>query len=322
MPKMKSIQNTLLITVIHIVLCSTILSQRPDPSALRFEFRLEKNIYLVDEPIYYEAVEQNVSDAIISTSPMFPSAHMFFQIVLIDSQGDTLPYKGSIAYIHIDRNRPGILLSPGEKLYDVRNLLGIFGNQDNAHGISYYLPTGTYTIKAIHKTNYHAPLEWSEAVAATKGDAEAAEKMIDRMAIESSEVEFEVIQPQGIEKMVHTKLTHLYRLREPIKGREPVEIIPLLNELIERYPESVYAPAAYERMGFFIDPESRAKTLWDEEVILEKYPNRLFTFPLIKSMGMSSQVQRIESLRSRFPDTKVSEYCSHQLENIRKRESR
>jgi len=301
-----------------------IYSQEKYPDALSLTLRLEKYNYMVDEPIYYELAEKNVSDRIISTSPMRPSAIYWFKIILTNSRGDTLLYKGGQGFFNIVRDKHGVILQPGETIYDVRNLLGIFGENDESHGITLYLPPHKYKIKIIHYTNTHWPLEFNEAMATTKGDYNQAINIIDKMAIESNEVEFEVVEPQGEEKRVQAKLLNAYNILQQIAGREPIEIIPILNEIVDNYPNSVYAKPAYYQMKLFLSPSSRSQTRWDEDKILRKYSNSFFIYPIIEMKGVAYTKNALEllpndydvaytknaleSLVKDYPNTKLEEY--------------
>jgi hypothetical protein len=248
---------------------------------LELNLKLYKNKYLVREPVWIEISVTNVG----KNKGEFCFAS-WEGIKIRDSKG-----KDYSSPAHIDR---GVIdIEPGETLKKHFNVFAFgFGvsHADRNRGPFYLLPE-KYTV------SYH--LDQKDQ---TDGSPEAEEVMDT----------FEVVEPKGEEAEALNLLLNSYDLKIQKKYRESTE---KLQELLERYPNSVYAPwvmlksadtpeARYELIKRF--PHSREAVATVKEIVLlfvNKKDRRGFT-------------QAMNRLVHEFPDTDIAKEAQSWLDNI------
>ena len=198
---------------------------------------LDKDVYLVDEPIWLDIFVVNTGDEQVAVPP--PSHGAGFRLILINAEGDTLPYEGPTPlYVRT----PIDTLNSGDSLYQCENLLHAFGDRS---------PWLTIGPGADRVSGHYA------------GDTR------------SNVLTFSVIEADGEErqarKLLRDGLRHLFSPQED-KG------IQELETFMEQYPHSVYAPRACLRLagGYGGGEPNREKYEATVRRLLVQYPNSGF----------------------------------------------
>lgn len=257
-------------------------------SQLKVSLEIDKSEYLTDEPIYFLSTETNISPEIQYTSPFSPFARDYFEFVLIDHSGKRWVYKGPEATYPFKKGSPGQKLLPGEAFYYKANLLGIFGISDSLHGIQCYLPPGNYVLQLKHQTDYDWFLN-TKYKNTNQFDMEGS--------IFSNKVRFSIKAPTGQDEVVHQKLLEIYDWQQRSHFYNNIreeKLIPLVRKFIQRYPNNVYAKAAFE--VYAVDPI--------ENIILFK--NSIGSLVFITNLGIPINMLLPYSLK--FKDSKLAEY--------------
>jgi hypothetical protein len=202
---------------------------------------LDKDVYLVDEPIWLDVFVVNAGDEQVTVPP--PSHGAGFRLILINAEGDTLPYEGPIPlYVRM----PIDTLSPGDSLYQCENLLHAFGDRLPWLSAALTIEPGAYRVSGHYA-----------------GDTR------------SNVLTFSVIEPDGEErqarKLLRDGLRHMFSRQEDQGIRE-------LERFMEQYPNSVYAPRACLRLagGYGGGETNREKYEAIVRRLLVQYPNSGF----------------------------------------------
>jgi hypothetical protein len=249
-----------------------VLAQADNREALRFTISLEKNTYLIDEPIYLEVLATNISNYEIAILGMLPNASWrYFQIMLKGQSDQPVADHSGELYMYAEPNWLGWIMASGERWLLVKDLLDVFGKWgDAAHQIRPFLPPGTYKVHVIYHTN-------PKAFVGSNRENE------DKHTLYSNELQFEVIEPAGgLEKVAHEKLIGAFSAYENERPK-PHRQAALFKEFIDKHPNSHYLPIAYfflymtytQRFGNTIE---RQKLI---EEMLTRFPNSGLTYQLL-----------------------------------------
>lgn len=277
---------------------------------LNIELTLDKSTYLEDEPIWIEAVERNIGDKIEWTTPFRPSVPEFCKFVLKNSAGKQFDYKGGSEYItyDLDRHPNGIEMPPGESIYLVKGLLGIFGDRDENHVFVFHLPPDSYTLQVIHHTNWRWLKEFHEL--SQKIGGVLAKEQVDKGTVYSNTVEFEIVEPEGEERVVQQKLLSAYRLQSQIHQGSTVQfqIYPILDDILTNYPNSVYTKAAHLAQRGSVAYKV-GKTTWDIRESLHRFNESIYSFMLIgRRTKTDYALKYFPRVLHEYPESKAAEY--------------
>lgn len=284
----------------------------------RIVLSLEKEQYLVDEDIWFEAIEENLTRELVISSIFRPSALDYCEIVLVDSRSDTLHYRGLRGYIpYMPERWNGHELHPGEQRYLVKQLHGIFGSQDESHDISFYLPPGRYSLQVLLHTQYGWPIEYSE-LARRIGSA-AALRQVDRKTIRSNVVDFEIVEPQGTEREVHEKLLQAGRLEWEMSQESDVylNIYQIHKEIVTQYPNSVYAINSYAHFHYF--SARKAGHQLDLEKQLALFHDRTYAYSVLSNNTLERKQALLLHVQTNYPGSKANRYLENQISGMKER---
>jgi len=248
-----------------------VLARADNREALRFTISLEKNTYLVDEPIYLEVLATNISNHEIAILGMLPNASWrYFQIMLKDQNDQPVADHSGELYMYAEPNWPGWIMASGERWLLVKDLLDVFGKWgDAAHQIRPFLPPGTYQVHVIYHTN-------PKAFVGPNRENE------DKQTLHSNELQFEVIEPAGLEKAAHEKLLTAFIAHEKERSKPHRQAV-LFKEFIDKYPNSLYLPIVYSFL-YMIYTQGFGDTIERQELIeemLTRFPNSGLTYQLL-----------------------------------------
>jgi len=270
---------------------------------LKIKLSLEKESYLEDESIWFEAVEENIGDETIYSSYFLTIAKEYCKVILKDSEGKELQYKGGMGNF------------PYRKVYLINNLLAIFAERDENHWFVFRLPPGRYSLQIMLNTNYHWLYDLNEKY---KKYGAMAYDMVDKGTIFSNTIEFTVIEPAGFEKNLQGKLLKAYKLMYNIKLGDNVkqsvnvktEIFPILKSIVDDYPESDYVIAANRAIQGGVAFSVGYKRNQVEEAI--RFKDRIYCYTLIEGLKKEIARERFPEIKSKYPNSKLSKYIDYQ----------
>ena len=315
---MKTLKNVITMIFIAIII-SLLLSEKStaqdyNKDGLSLTLALEKKTYLLDEPIYVEIIETNITEAQVVTSHLSRELPEYFRFLLKNQEGHTFPYLGTLVSIDIMLQLPGKVLEPGESHYRVNELLAIFGYSDESHSAVFFLPAGKYTIKAIHNTKFDWPVAKRKEMDEKGLYGKAALSIqVDKGRIESQTLSFEIIEPTGRESEIRNKYLDAMRISRNIAGRIPVEVIPIYKSIINDDFESVYERKAYVRLLVYVREEI------DVYSLLDRYKNTFFSNHLLSNVSGRNVEGKYEKIINNYPNTKVGKYAKMKARAIEQR---
>ncbi|MFQ6609130.1 MAG: hypothetical protein ACE5EE_11480 [Fidelibacterota bacterium] len=303
-----------LVFYVLMVICPVWLSGQTE-----ITLTLDKDTFLVDERIWFEAEEKNNSDEVVYSSIFRPSARSYCKVILKDSKGKEWPFRGGIAYIPYRPDWKGHEMKVGQNRYLTKDLLGIFGISDGNHRFVFWLPPGHYFLQVILHTNYHWVAEFKKLY---REYGSNAYNMVDKRTVYSNSVEFDIVEPTGVEKEVQQQLLEAYRLTWDIKQGSTVQrqIFPILKEILDSYPKSVYAMAAHKSLRGGI--ASHVGYRMDLMVDMVRFKDRFYVNSLIGPLGEETARQIFPELRSKYPNTRLAKYIDYEYKYGRLRENK
>ena len=243
---MKRVRSTELIRAVIAVMlfagASAVVSLASHPcQTCEVTIHLDKDVYLVDEPIWLDVFVINTGDEQVTVPPSSHGAG--FRLILINAEGDTLPYEGPTPlYVRM----PIDTLNSGDSLYQCENLLHAFGDRLPWLSAALTIEPGAYRVSGHYARDTR-----------------------------SNVLTFSVIEADGEErqarKLLRDGLRHLFSPQED-KG------IQELETFMEQYPHSVYAPRACLRLagGYGGGEPNRGKYEATVRRLLVHYPNSGF----------------------------------------------
>lgn len=277
---------------------------------LELTISMDKKIFLVDEPIWFELTEKNIGENNEFSSFLDPWLSEFCQIILKDTQGKTWPYKGHYGLHFYQPDYPGFELEPNQTRKYINELHGIFGDRDENHRIVFNIPPGHYTLMGILNSNYHWIAGPEKLVG---GEKPGIIKIVDKKTVFSNIVEFDIVEPKGVEKRVHEKLIEAYRLTLKIKKGSDVknQISPILESILEKNPLSVYSVAAHKLLKDINRQNKKDKR--DQIKDLVRFRNQIYSFRLIQDIDKKSNFPKYEEIKKKYPDSKLAKYIDHEF---------
>lgn len=190
-----------------------------EPDSLQFSIELEKDTFLISEPIWLDMYLRNLGKESISVKPLSIGGG-WLELIVINSSNDTLiPYAKEV--INFVGGGPTYTLGSSETLYICRDLLeatGLGEREDKWMSWRSYLKPDTYKIKARYQRY-----------------------------LESNELTFAVANPTGTQKIARRMWKEGHAEQLKIQGKSDGSISKW-KELIEKYPKSVYAPSALREL--------------------------------------------------------------------------
>lgn len=264
-------------------------SQQNYGKNIDFTISLEKESYVLSEPIWVDVSAKNIGREAIKILPLDLSCMECLNIFLIDSKGDTLYYHGEVS--DVTRPPTGYLTEPGKTRSNYFNLLESFGEKLDGFGIRHFLKPGKYSILAVY-------------------EAQA----------QSNKIAFEVNAPEGDEEKAHALLKdgYDYQIQQKIPQFEKK-----LEELASKYPKSKYADLAYYEMTYWAgDPTDAEK--YGKELVM-KYPNSRFTrftfWKTLRGKTRSEQIQFLKDILKIIPDsTRAYSWAQGSLKGLEEKE--
>jgi hypothetical protein len=208
------------------------------PDSLEFRIKLEKETFLLYEPIWIDLYMTNLGEEKVDIKPL-TTASQWLKIILVNSSNDTIPYKGELTgWVGWG---PTFTVESKETLYICRDILegtdfGVLEKPMSLWGRSYLKPD-TYKIIAIYKRH-----------------------------LTSNELDFTVLNPTGNEEnaLRMWKEGYAYQLKKKLNSS-----IEKWKELIDNYPESAYTASALRALCYY----DKQNSIKHAEMLLSTNPN-------------------------------------------------
>ncbi len=310
---MKELVNNsiqLLRVVILPLLALPLFAQSYNPDLLQCTLSVEKDTFLVDEPIYVEFKETNIGNVDVLTQKLTNDAcPYFFTTALKSSDGRLIPYHGLMPFLD-----PGALpfeyvLEPGESQYSVFLMTSDYGVKDTRNEAfwPYYLPPGRYSFQLTHYTNARHLYEKTQAKLSNR----AIE--IDKMPVVSNEIVFYIIEPQTAEQEKERQAYIKCRNRD---YRYPFDLIIALENYFENYKNSNLF-YKYELLSTM--KATRTNINFSKEETLNQVKNSYAAF-YFKSASkkdygfqddkreFTPQIEIDKQIAAKYPDTQLAKY--------------
>jgi len=239
--------------IFSLVLLESVSCIQGQSKAIDLDVQMENTIYLLDEPIYVQMKETNLSDRDQYLSYLNIEWQVFFSATLISSTGKVYKYNAGSADIDPFLPAVGLLLKPGESRYFVFQLNYYYGERDDRDLAFHdsYLPVGNYELQITHYTNANYVHEYFELQRKDTVDA-----VIDRKPVVGQSVSFSVIQTVGeqeTERQDFLQAMHNYQVsRYP--ARDYIRAYSYLENFYHKYNDSPYLSTIVEN-SFFVDTE-------------------------------------------------------------------
>jgi hypothetical protein len=211
------------------LLCSGVPSTKADPD-LELKLLHDKPVYLIGEPIWIDILVMNHGmDTVVVP---YPGSSLGLQkFVVINNGIDTLPYRGGIATL---MEIPEYSLPPGDTLYGLFNLLDGYRYSKSSSSFYKKLLQGEVTV-----SSYFYGL------------------------VTSNTISFTIVEPSGAESEAYTLLNEGSRYQYITMSKAKLE------ELLERFPNSVYGQLACVCLSGSHDPEQNRKYA---RMLIERFP--------------------------------------------------
>lgn len=263
---------------------------------VKLEISLEKTEYLVGEVVWLNIKATNISDHNIEVPPLELWYTQWFKVIIVGPDGDTLRHLGLIANTRGYVN--GTLLSPGESYYNYEEIGGAdyqFGKRNNPYrgtGIPLPLAEDTYSIQAVYLGN------------------------------SSNRLEFRTINPIGDEKEAYELLKLGYKYM-PIRTVD--RSIENFKALIERFPNSVYAPTACYHLSkiFRVMKQDSASAENYAKLLVSRYPNSGYVSnamcDLPEYMKEQELIEWLREAESKFPNTRAALKAKEIMQSLSKK---
>ena len=222
---MKSVTKNLIMLVMFLLFAAAHVTTG-DERQLQLEIGLSKTTFLLNEPIWLDVTLTNVSQDTVRIFGFWPPAQGDrFGIEIKNRKGEILPHTGP--RYNVLRSK-GWIVEPEEQYYGCFNLLELFNTYRGLRSFFWQiLPVGSYRVRTRYEGIY------------------------------SEEIEFEVVQPTEDQKAPYQFLLKA----DSLLWQEGVDSMKQkLQELINRFPNSVYAEKAHSDLS-------------QDEELLQRFPN-------------------------------------------------
>jgi tetratricopeptide (TPR) repeat protein len=276
-----------------------------DVDSLKFTIGLDKEEYLLNEPIWITVKLENISQKEVFAGSLDP-VRSFLQFYVVSLNGDTL--QGGC----IMGNVPGPkypTLDPGEMDIVFIDLIGPVCTYGVEHEDALYwrrIPEGEYTLQAKVNDFYHKNLN-------------------ERKHIFSNKLTFRVEIPSGKEKRVYDLLV---KGEKEFRKKRLEAATDYFLEILNKYPKSVYVDAIYPGLDYLYSMGlkrvyKRENRYSIAQRYLNNYPNSGIVAYCIDALrpgpGKTAERKKFyEDIIKKYPNTKATMYAENQLDKWRR----
>jgi len=253
---------------------------------LDFTINLEKQTFLVLEPIWLSVYATNTGDDEARILPLALTCLSCLDIILVNSKGDTLLYSGTVH--DVTAPPTGYPTKPGETRSNYMNLLEGFGEKIDGFGLRRFLEPETYSIQAVYAG-----------------------------VLKSNELQFKVSTPEGRDSRAYSIIREAYDYHIQFKTSE---FCQKLETLVADYPGAVYGDLAYYEMTYWA-PDPKEAQKYGRELILN-YPNSRFTrfafWKILRGKTRDEQIGFLDDILGEIPPgTRAAQWAQGSLEALK-----
>lgn len=260
--------------------------RRENTKDLELLLKLNKETYLLGEPIWAEIIITNVSDDTLPdySSPTILNRSM--ELKVISDEGDTLKDIGGSALIA----GTGAPLPPGESRVETFDVLDYYGEHvKGTIGMANKAPPGTY-----------------RATAASVG------------LVSPPDVRFEVVRPEGHDAEIYAAMVEAVR---SLARRDQSCAEASLQAMLPGLEGSPYHEAVLHWLSVtYLHDVAKRKNIYRR--LLDAHPDggyaRLAVSALMREMSLEEAEAFARELERKAPDTRASRYAQKSL--VKKRE--
>lgn len=291
---MKIVQ--ILFFILLLVICQLVNGQ----NHLRLKLILDKKEFLEAEQIPVGIELTNISS--VQLEAREPANRVGCNFKLFNEKGDEIEYTGP----EISGVWPRYPLNPGEQLFNIENINDLFGDYISLATAYKVLPKGRYTLYA-HYWAGGTNADWSSG----KDTAHA-------------QITFEIIEPTGEEASAYKMFIDImWEARGGGTTRTPEQHIENLQEFVQKYPKSIYAPIVLINLESWYGQRLKQKDKSKETIkhLVEEYPfyvatveRGLFDYFIDEIKGREEKKDFIKRLQK----ITKSELANRQLKKVAK----
>jgi len=290
----------------------SLYAQTRNPDLLQCTLSVEKDTFLVDEPIYVEFKETNIGNVDVLTQSLNFTIREFYSATLLGPDGSRIPQDSYHADVFFSDPIEGFLLKPGESQYCVIPIHNWFGNRD-IRPVTYqqfYLPAGRYSFKITHYTNNNYVYE----------ESILKQKNVDKMPITSNELVFYIIDPQTPEQEDERQLF----MKCKTMGRWVLHS-DVVKEYFDNYSESnlFYKYDLLYRLIMCMEPPTNTQLYYTTNEILDRMKNSFISY-YQTDVGLqiyddlkndnrpyTPRIESCQRLAIKYPNTQLEKYCNY-----------
>ena len=268
------------------LLANTILA---DKQKLSLELSLDKETYLLREPVWLDVTLKNISDDTVRIKRFGTPCHGLFNIELKDAKGSIIPFTGGTYNM---KWGPGWLSESKNQYYDCYNITSLFNTHESLLGqIFGLLPVGEYSIKAHYGDTY------------------------------SNDLTFRVIEPFGQEQEAYKILVDAFDLRSKKKNDSANQ---KFHDVKEKYPQSAYAEKGLDQIicSQIIHSGLTISELQTPQEMLNAYPNTGYSNNclalLVWEKTKEEQKELLQKIIEKAPPSRTTKFAKQRLRMLEK----
>lgn len=195
----------MLVGILVLLLVIPATSSSAEDEQWKLEISLEKDTFLMREPVWLDVVVTNISEDTLRARGLYPPCQgSWLCIEITDSVGNLVPYSGPLHDIYWG---DGIPMFPKEIMYNCFNLLDLYGARY----------TSTYNFPALTPGRYFVQGEYLESP--------------------SNKISFLVVELMGKEKEEEKSIIDAYK-KDTWTSAGVAQ--PALRKILKSYPNSVF----------------------------------------------------------------------------------
>lgn len=272
-------------------------AEKPKDKKWEMLINLDKQEFLLHEILLLDVTITNItSDTLKNDCIVFPN-HYGFSFIIKDSQGDTLEYDG-LVLSSLSKIKT-YLIEPGGQIYRSFNLLYLYSPLNHN--------TSSYSIQANINLGYENKYLFDD--------------------LTSNEISFSIIDPSGDEKEA---LELLIKARKLSTARETMpDGVPIYNEILNKYPNSVYSEESYRGSLRYTKKSVDAITSGTFDSItfnlkmINNFPNSGTTRGWLQGLSKRLKEEKMNEILNKvikdYPNSRAAKYANQML-NPRKEE--
>ncbi len=232
----------------------------------KLEISIEKNTFLLREPIWLDVILTNVSKDTLRSWGLYPPCQgLGFDIEITDSVGNPIPYSGPEYDLAL---KAGFLLYPNEEFYDSFELLHLFGDYGDIFRFR-MLPVGRYHLKTSYGDAVSNTIQL-QIVGLSDEKKLALQKSMETssIAIQKSIDIYSIARQESADSARSSLSTVIDALSNNPFAQNAALGILSWEEFLKRFPNSGHSKTSLEDITSRLNPQEKKEYLED---VMVKY---------------------------------------------------